>query len=122
MNITADDTILSNVDVAADSGRLDHTTLLDCHVMADFHGHILQLFVLLDEGWADDHVLLDDHICSKEDRCHITSDKDLGMHDILTFHLDILKSFENNRFGDLVVLLSEQVELGLVVFWNDFHL
>ena len=69
----ADDTILADVNVAADALRADHASLFDEHVVADFHRHVRQLTSLLVKGGSQNNVFFDDHMLTEMEGGHVSS-------------------------------------------------
>ena len=115
------DTILPDMDVAANRLRADHAVRLYRHVVSNVHLDVLYLAMLLDETGSNDDILLDDDIGAEVDRCHIATHHHLRVHHILPLHADVLKALQNDIFTDFVLLLRKQVELRLVVFGHGLH-
>ena len=77
--------------------------------------------MLLVEGGSDDDVLFDDHIGAQIDVCYVTAHDDLRVHHVFPFHADVLKALQDHILTDLVLFLSEKVELRLVVLGHRLH-
>ena len=110
------------MDIAADGSCANDALWLNRHIVSNVHLDVLDMTMFFVVGRSDYDVLLDYDIGAKIDRGHISSHDDLRVHHIFSLHPNILQALQDDVLTNLVLLLSEEIELRFVVLRHRFHL
>ena len=110
------------MNIAADGSSANDTLWLNRHIVSNVHFDVLDMTMFFVVCRSDNDILLDYDICAKIDRRHIASHDDLRVHNIFSFHSNILQALQDHVFTNLVLLLSKEIELRFVVLRHRLHL